>query len=192
MDVALATDADVPGVLAIYAPLVRDTCVSWEFEPPTLDEMRARVSRTTADGFPWLVAREGEAVRGYAYAHPFRARRGYRFTCESSIYVHEAARGRGLGLRLYEVLFEILRRQGFAEVIAGVTMPNDASLRLHERAGFRRVGTFERIGDKQGRALDATFLQRTLAPRVDAGDEPTPLRALLEAGALDDLALVAR
>lgn len=176
---ALATSEDVAGMLAIYAPLVRDTCVSWELEPPSHDELRSRVEHTMSDGFPWLVARSDDSVLGYAYAHPFRARRGYRFTCESSIYLHASARGQGLGARLYGALLEILRRQGFAVVVAGIALPNEASLRLHERMGFRPVGTFEGIGHKHGRVLDAAFLQRDLTPRVHPpGEAPVPFSAL--------------
>lgn len=191
---AVATEADVPGMLAIYAPLVRETCITWELEPPSTDELATRVAQALDGGFPWLVARapardggSASEVAGYAYAHPFRARRGYRFSCESSIYVHADHRGRGVGDRLYGALFECLRRQGFVAVVAGVTLPNDASLRLHARHGFRRVGTFEGIGHKHGRWLDAAFLQRELAPReAAAAEEPTAFRALLAAGALAD------
>lgn len=160
-----ATLEDAAGVHAIYAPIVRGTTISFEYDVPTVDEMRSRIARIRDGGYPWLIADDGGDVVGYAYAGPFRSRRAYDWTCEVSVYVHAAQRGRGIGGMLYERLFAVLRRQGFRVAVAGATWPNAASEALHLQFGFRQVGLFPGIGWKFDAWHDVIFWQLELRGR---------------------------
>jgi phosphinothricin acetyltransferase len=153
MDVVIraAGIEDAGAMLAIYAPYVIDTAISFEVEPPSLEDFRGRVARGTVS-YPWYVAERAadRAVVGYAYAGEFRARAAYRFTAETTVYVARGAHRSGIGRALMQTLLPELSRRGFHRVIAGVTLPNAASVGLHESLGFRPVGVFEEVGFKFG------------------------------------------
>lgn len=168
--IRVATPADAGAFLEIYAPVVRDTPISFEIEPPSASELAERVRATLVDR-PWLVL-EGEegAVGGYAYATAFRSRPAYRWCAEVSVYVRESHRGRGVGEALYRALLDALGAQGFRSAVAAVTLPNPASVALHERLGFEAVGVFRRVGYKFGRWHDVGWWQRSLGH----GEEPPP------------------
>jgi phosphinothricin acetyltransferase len=167
-----ATPADAPACAAIYAPYVTGTTVTFETEPPDAVEMGRRIAeaqRTHA----FLVledAGEGGRVVGYAYAGPFKARAAYRWSCEVSVYLDLARRGKGSGRRLYEELLERLTERGYRMAAAGMTQPNEASARLHAALGFEPVGTFRDIGWKHGAWHDVTWVQRRLGDPDDPGD----------------------
>lgn len=154
---------------SIYGPFVTHSVVSFEEAPPTAEEMAGRIA-TLSKLHPWLVAESEDEVIGYAYASPHRERAAYRWACDSAVYIGEGHRGRGLGRRLYGALFELLARQGMQVVCAGITLPNDASVALHEWSGFEPVGIYRRIGWKEGQWRDVWWGQRELAPR----DGPPP------------------
>lgn len=136
-----------------------------------------RRQRAQIDRHPWLVFEENGEVLAYAYASEHRARRAYRWSVEVSAYAHERARRRGIGRALYSCLLEFLRRQGYANAYAGITLPNPASLALHRAAGFSMVGVYPQIGFKQGRWHDVAWLQLRL--RDDSAPaEPLPTKAL--------------
>jgi len=157
---------------AIYAPHVEGSAVSFEERAPDAAEMGARIERYGA-GHAWLVAeREGEVV-GYAYATAFNERPAYRWSTSVSVYVAEAARGEGVGRALYEALFERLRERGFRMACAGITLPNEASVRLHESLGFEQIGVNPEIGFKEGAWHDVGWFQLELAPAPD-GPPPEP------------------
>jgi len=170
----LATEDDADAVLAIYAPVVRDTAISFELTPPDAAEVRSRIRNLLAHA-PWLVCVDGGSVIGYAYAAQFRARPAYRFTMESTVYVHADHRGRGVGRTLYTALFDCLRIQGFLGVIGGITLPNAASVALHESMGMRRVGSFEKCGFKFGAWHAVGFWEMELAPHAAEPREPMSL-----------------
>lgn len=181
--------SDVAGMLAIYGPVVVETPISWEYEAPTAEEFESRVRNILAAGYPWIVLEDeiGE-VAGYAYASDYRNRYGYRFCCESTIYIRADIRGRGWGKRLYETLLAILTRQGFVAVIGGLALPNPGSEALHRSVGFERVGVNEGIGYKFGEWHSVCFMQKELAPRSDPiGEKPLRFDDLLAAGALSDV-----
>lgn len=178
--IRLATEDDADAIAAIYAPVVLETPVSFELVPPDADEMRRRMREILKVG-PYLVREDEGRVVGYAYAGSFRARPAYRFTVETSIYVHADARGRGVGRSLYGVLLPCLVAQGFRRAIAGVTLPNAASVGLHESVGFRPVGVFHDVGFKFGTWHDVGFWEMQLAPRVDAPPAPLPVGDVLNA-----------
>lgn len=165
---------DLTRITAIYAHAVTSGTASYELEPPSQDEMAARFGVLEAGGFPYLVAEDRGAVAGYAYAGPFRPRRAYRFMVEDSIYIAPDAQGRGLGRLLLARLVEECTTLGFRQITAviGDGARNLASVRLHERAGFRHAGTLEGSGYKHGRWLDTVFMQ--LALNGGAGAPPDP------------------
>ncbi|HEX3911316.1 MAG TPA: arsinothricin resistance N-acetyltransferase ArsN1 family B [Solirubrobacteraceae bacterium] len=163
---------DAAACAAIYAPYVTDTAITFELQPPSNAEMARRIeaaSRTHA----WLVLeREGRVV-GYAYGARFHARPAYRWSCEVSVYLEPGRRRTGAGRTLYEALFERLRERGFRTAIAGMTLPNEASLGLHGALGFEPVGTYRRIGFKLGAWHDVAWMQRALAD--GEGEPPEPV-----------------
>jgi L-amino acid N-acyltransferase YncA len=163
--------ADAAAIAAIYAPYVTDTVITFELHTPDEAEMRARISAVTA-AHPWLVAEEDGRVVGYAYGAPYRARAAYRWVAEVGIYLAMETRGRGIGRGLYTALLEALTGAGYVAAMGVMTEPNAPSTLLHERLGFRNVGTQPGIGYKHGRWYDVTFWQRDLAPRPDEPAEP--------------------
>jgi len=163
---------DAAACAAIYAPHVEGSAVSFEEEPPDAGEMQARIVRYGAS-HAWLVAeREGE-VAGYAYATAFNERPAYRWSTSVSVYVAERARGQGVGRALYEALFERLRERGFRMACAGITLPNEASERLHDSLDFEQVGVNPGIGFKEGAWRDVGWYQLELAPASE-GPPPEP------------------
>ena len=166
-----ATAADAAACVAIYAPYVTDTAVTFEAEPPTVAEMAGRIG-TAQRRHAWLVLEEAGVVVGYAYAGPFKERAAYRWSCEVSVYLAAQRRGRGGGRRLYEALLERLTARGSRMAAAGMTQPNEASGRLHAAMGFEPVGTYRDIGWKFGAAHDVTWVQRRLGNVVAPGQDP--------------------
>jgi L-amino acid N-acyltransferase YncA len=159
---ALAGDLD--RITEIYADAVTHGTASYELEPPSRAEMGARFDSLAAGGFPYLVAEKDGALLGYAYAGAFRPRPAYRFIVEDSVYVAPDAKGQGVGLMLMQALIEACRVSGFRQIIAviGDGHADSASVRLHEKLGFRHSGRLEGSGYKHGRWLDTVFMQLSL------------------------------
>lgn len=173
MKIRPAESADVAAIAAIYRHHVLHGSASFETEPPTVGEMERRRAALTAGGYPYLVAADGNAILGYAYAGPYRPRAAYRNTVENSIYLRPDAAGRGLGGKLLATLIAETEARGFRQMVAVVgDSENVASVRLHERHGFRLVGVLRAVGHKHGRWLDSVVLQRALG----SGDEAEPVR----------------
>ncbi|MDQ1661177.1 MAG: hypothetical protein QOJ68_1157 [Blastococcus sp.] len=163
MRVRDATEDDAAACAAIYAPYVTDTAITFEYEPPTAVQMAARIAaaqRTHA----WLVLEDAGSVVGYAYAGPYKERAAYRWSCEVSVYLEPGRRRGGGGRALYEALLSRLTERGFRTAIAGMTLPNEASVGLHRALGFEPIGTTRRIGWKHGAWQDVAWAQRTLGP----------------------------
>ena len=156
-----ASPEDAEQIRSIYDPIVRETAISFELEPPGLDETRRRIEHTMKS-FPWLVWDDAGELNGYAYATRFRDRPAYDRSTEISVYVEESVRRRGVARGLIERLTDDLRRREFATAIAGITLPNPASVALFESLGFTHVGVFERVGYKFGTWHDVGFWQRHL------------------------------
>jgi L-amino acid N-acyltransferase YncA len=173
MELRLARREDGEGLRAIYAPIVLDTAISFETIPPTAQEMGTRVDKTVPS-FPWLVASDGR-IAGYAYAGPYATRDAYRWSASVSVYLREDARGSGLGRRLYTALFSLLEAQGFREMLAGISLPNQASVGLHESMGFKSVGIYRSVGWKLGAWHDVGHWQKPLARRDSAPSDPLTL-----------------
>jgi len=167
--IRLATDADAAAIAALYRPYVEDSRISFEEEAPNAAEVAQRMASPI---HPWLVAEEHGLMLGYASTSPMRNRRAYRWSVETGIYLDSAAQGRGLGRQLLSALLELLQRQGFVTVIAGIALPNDASVALHEKLGFTLSGIERGVGFKLGEWVDVGRWQRDLAPRTATLAEP--------------------
>jgi phosphinothricin acetyltransferase len=161
-------ERDAAACAAIYAPHVEGSPVSFEERAPDAAEMAARIERAR-EGHAWVVAQREERVVGYARAIRFRDNAAYRWSVTVSIYVAGGERGNGVGRALYEALFERLRERGFRMACAGITLPNQASVGLHESLGFEQVGVNREIGWKCGAWRDVGWYQLELTP---AGDGP--------------------
>ena len=180
--VRLAVAGDAPTIAAIYAPYVTGSPVSFETEPPTEEAMAARID-AGAGLHPWLVAVDGaDRIVGYAYGCAFRPRAAYRFAVETSVYVAAEAQRRGIGGRLYTALLPLLESQGFTQAIAAITLPNPASVRLHEMHGFAVAGVYREVGYKLGEWLSVGLWQRALAPLAIRPEEPRPVAAVWRDG----------
>jgi L-amino acid N-acyltransferase YncA len=161
-----ASEQDAEACAAIYAPYVTDTAITFEIDPPSPAEMSERIAaagRTHA----WLVLEDDGRVVGYAYGGPFKARAAYRWSCEVSVYLERGRRRTGAGRALYEALFERLAARGFRTAVAGMTLPNEASVGLHRALGFEPIGTYRKIGWKHDRWHDVAWAQRPLAADQD-------------------------
>lgn len=160
--IRVATPNDAAEIAAIYGPVVRRTTISFELEPPTVDEMRNRIGKTL-QRWPWLVSLDQEGVvNGYVYAGALRDRPAYQWSVEVSAYVREDARRSGVGRRLYGVLFEELRRLGYCQAFAGIALPNAGSIGLHESLGFTPIGVYRSVGYKFGQWRDVGWWQMAL------------------------------
>jgi len=185
-EIRVARADDGAGVAAIYDPIVRDTAISFEIDPPGEAEMRRRIV-ATLDTHPWLVCADGARVRGYVYASRHHERAAYRWSADVTVYVHEDSRGRGVGTALYTALLSLLVRQGFRQAYAGITLPNAGSVALHESQGFRRIGIFEDVGWKLGAWHPVGYWGRELVPAAAVPPEPLPFAKLRHDPALADL-----
>ena len=166
--IRIALESDIPAMLAIYAPFVEKTTVSFEYDVPTEEVFLQRFRAITAQ-FPWLVWEEDGRVLGYAYAAKPFERAGYSWCAEPSIYLREEARGRDVGRKLYAVLEAILDRQGYCVLYSLITSENKGSLAFHEKVGYRFCAELPGCGYKFGRNLSITWMEK----RSDSVDLPT-------------------
>jgi L-amino acid N-acyltransferase YncA len=167
-----ASERDAPACAAIYAPYVTDTAITFETDPPSPAEMAERIAAASRR-HAWLVLEEQGRVVGYAYGGPFNARAAYRWSCEVSVYMETARRRTGGGRALYSALLARLAQRGLRVAVAGMTLPNEASVGLHRAMGFEPVGTYRRIGFKHGSWHDVAWTQRALAEGQDPPAEPS-------------------
>ena len=156
---------DAAACAAIYAPSVNEGVASLEEVAPDAAELARRMTEIQA-GFPWLVAELDGVIAGYAYASSHRARTAYRWSVDVTVYVSGAHHRHGVGRALYARLFELLSAQGYHEACAGITLPNDASVGLHESLGFRPVGVYRQIAFKFGSWRDVGWWQKTSRPHL--------------------------
>jgi L-amino acid N-acyltransferase YncA len=158
-----ATADDIPAITEIYRHHVLHGSGSFEIVPPDEEEFSRRLEEIERRGLPWLVAEVDNAVVGYAYAGPFRAREAYRFTLEDSIYVRPEAMGKGVGRLLLEKLIEACRDGGYKQLIAVIgDSTNVGSIRVHEVCGFKHSGVLKNVGIKSDRWLDVVLMQLEL------------------------------
>lgn len=175
--IRLAREEDIQAILDIYAPHIIDSHHSFEIEVPKLVDFRERVF-STLETHPWLVYIWEEQVAGYAYAGPHRSRSSYQWTTESSVYVHPAYHRKGIAKALYEALIELLELQGFVNMYAIIALPNEASIRFHERMGFQPIGICQQVGFKRGQWIDTSWWQYVIHQRPSNPTPPIPFQKL--------------
>lgn len=175
--IALAQRDDVPAILAIANSAAALGVANLATEPEPLEQWLDAYD-ATQERYPWLVARHGSRVVAFAKAGPHKARGAYDWSAEVTVYVDPALHRQGLGRRLYGQLIPLMRRQGFATLTAGISLPNPGSEALHEAFGFERCATFERIGFKAGRWRSVGYWQLHL--HIDDG-APPPIRPVRQA-----------
>jgi L-amino acid N-acyltransferase YncA len=177
----LAGPNDAAALADIYAPYVLETTISFELEPPDVDEMAGRVA-AVGQFHPWLVLELDGRVHAYAYASRWRTRPAYDWIAETSIYVARESVGRRLGEPLYRALLDLLALQGFWWAYGGIALPNPESQRFHVRLGFEWLGCFPAVGYKFGRWCDLEFWRYRLgAADTDAAAPPAAVRAIGDA-----------
>jgi len=167
----LATVDDARAIADVYAPYVRDTIVSFETEAPGADEIASRIARIGRQ-YPWLTASSDGRVVGYAYACENRSRPAYRWSVDAAVYLDASAQRRGIGSALYRRLFALLRAQGHVNAFAGISLPNPASVALHEAFGFALIGVHRHVGYKLGAWRDVGWWQLALREPPTEPTEP--------------------
>ena len=158
-----AHPGDAGRIAAIYSHYVAHTAITFEESEVTTAEMESRIREVLASGLPFLVVESAGEVAGYAHASKWKGRCAYRFSVEVSVYIQHGVVGRGFGSALYHDLCPLLADKGFHALIGGIALPNDASIRLHEKFGFRQVARFPEVGFKFGRWVDVGYWQRTMS-----------------------------
>ncbi|NRF71792.1 N-acetyltransferase family protein [Aquincola sp. S2] len=172
MKIRTATAADAEAIAAIYRPIVLDTTISFEWVPPTVDELQARIAKTLAK-YPWLVAVDAnDAVAGFAYAGGHRDAPSYQWSVNTSVYVRDDVRGQGVGKLLYQALHRQLVDLGYFRAFAGIALPNPASVALHESVGYRALGVYENVGFKFGAWRDVGWWSKELQPPAQKPEPP--------------------
>ena len=172
-----AAPADAKALLAIYTPYVEQTAITFEYDVPTLEEFTSRI-QTTLRKFPYIIAEEDNEILGYAYASPFKERAAYGWSVETSIYVKQNQRQKGIGRLLYDRLEEILKKQGVLNVNACIGYPQiedeyltQDSVRFHEKLGYSMVGTFHKCGYKFGRWYDMVWMEKFIGQHDTSGNQ---------------------
>jgi phosphinothricin acetyltransferase len=163
LQVRVATEEDASSLLEIYAPYVEKTVITFEYDVPTVEEFRERI-RHTLKRYPYLVAEENGSLLGYAYVSAFKGRAAYDWSVETSIYVREDIRGRGIGKMLYRALEETLKKQHICNLCACIAYPNPASEEFHHKFGYRTAAHFHNSGYKGQQWVDMIWMEKELCP----------------------------
>jgi L-amino acid N-acyltransferase YncA len=177
--IRVATPADAAAVLEIYGPFCDDSPITFETERPAIAEVENRI-RKINERFPWLICEKDDQVLGYAYAGPHRDRAAYRWSVDVAIYISGNHRGVGIGTALYTVLLELLRIQGYFKAYAGITLPNPASVRVHQRLGFSLIGIYKQVGYKAGAWHDVAWWDLSLQPADHPPEEALLMRDAIQ------------
>ena len=175
----LATEKDVPEILEIYAPYVENTTVSFEYDVPCRRSFLQRFYDITAQ-YPWLVWEEDGRILGYAYASAPYSRAAFAWCAEPSIYLREEAKGRGIGKKLYTVLEKLLDLQGYHMLYALITAENTASIRFHEKNGYKFSVEFPNCGYKFGRWLGLVWMEKPIKIVQSPSGFPKPYSAIVQ------------
>lgn len=180
MEIRTAKIEDAAEILKIYAPYVEKTAITFEYDVPTLEEFKRRIENTLKN-YPYLVAEDKGEILGYCYCSPFKEREAYKYSVETTIYIREDSKGRGIGKLLYEKLEEILKRQNITNLNACIgsceiedeTLTND-STRFHEHMGYKLVGEFHNCGYKFGRWYNMLWMEKFILDHLDAPGDFIP------------------
>ena len=157
----LAQLSDAEDLLNIYAPYVKNTDITYEYEVPSIDEFRRRMENVLSK-FPYIVAIVDDKIAGYVYASTFRQRVVYNWGLETSIYIMEQIQGNHLGEKLYKILEAILQKQNITNLYASITYPNPQSIMFHTKMGYKKIAHFTKCGYKAGKWLDMIFMEKMI------------------------------
>jgi phosphinothricin acetyltransferase len=160
--VRCARSEDAEQVVAIYNHYVATSVITFEEDAVVASEMANRILEIQAASLPWLVAEMESRIVGFAYAGKWKTRAAYKFSTEVTVYVRDGLGGWGIGSKLYGQLLPELKSGGMHTAIGGVALPNEASIRLHEKFGFKKTAHFEEVGFKFNRWVDVAYWQRRL------------------------------
>ena len=174
INIRLAREEDSSAMLAIYAPYITDSTTSFELEVPSEKVFWQRVQKVLQQT-PWLVCEWDGQLAGYAYAGAHRSREAYSWSTELSVYVHPGFRKRNIATVLYQAVVDIVRLQGYCNILAGITLPNPVSLAFHKNFGFSSIGVYRKVGYKFGAWRDTHWLQMFIG---DSNATPQPITAL--------------
>lgn len=171
MGIRLATIDDTKQILEIYTPYVEATSISFETIVPSIEEMETRIKHTLENN-PWIVFEEDKCILGYAYASKHRERAAYKWAVDASIYVRQDCREKGIGKALYTALISILKLQEYCNVYAGICLPNEASVGIHEYFGFKKIAQYNKVGNKFNKWHDVGWWELFLKQHEDKPGEP--------------------
>ncbi|AEV28110.1 sortase-like acyltransferase [Sphaerochaeta pleomorpha str. Grapes] len=174
--IRLVRDSDAQEILAIYAPYIKETAITFEYEIPSLSAFKHRIKEISTD-YPYLVYLSDNKITGYAYAHRYRERMAYQWNAELSVYVHPLYLHQGIGKELYGTLIELVKLQNIKNVYGGVTIPNEGSEHLHTSFGFEKVGVYHKTGYKCGKWHDVMWYEKKIGPY---SIEPKPFISITE------------
>ncbi|WP_128546321.1 GNAT family N-acetyltransferase [Larkinella soli] len=177
MTIRFATPSDAPALLAVYAPYITDSVISFEYEVPSVEEFAGRVEAVYRQ-LPYLLAERDGQVLGFAYASRHAERMAYQWSVNTSVYLHADAHRQGIARSLYTRLFDCLIRQGYCNAFAGITLPNEKSEGFHRAMGFGLIGTYSNTGYKFGQWHSVAWYQRILQPYPDHPQPPIPITGL--------------
>ncbi|WP_283607831.1 GNAT family N-acetyltransferase [Faecalispora anaeroviscerum] len=174
MALRFATPEDAPRLIAIYAPYILNTCITYEYTVPSVEEFAERI-RTISRRMPYLVYEKDGIILGYAYASPHMTRAAYQWDAELSIYMDERHHRSGVGRMLYKTLIALLKELGYYNLYALISIPNDRSIGFHRSLGFKQVGVYPHTGYKLGRWNDLAILEYCTQPQLK---HPVPTKSI--------------
>ena len=179
--IRLANKQDAAQILDIYRPYIENTSISFETIVPSIEEMETRIERVLVNN-PWLVFEESNIILGYAYASLHHERAAYKWAVDVSVYVRQDCRGKGIGKTLYTELLSVLKLQGYCNVYAGICLPNESSVGIHECFGFKKVAHYNKVGYKLGQWHDVGWWELFLEQHNPEPSEPLPLSNIEQYG----------
>lgn len=175
MEIRFVKDSDLREVLDIYQYYIKNTDITFDYEVPLLPAFKDSLQETMMS-MPFLVAVEENQVVGYAYANKFKGKKAYDWAVETTIYIDHKCTHQGIGVKLYDALFSILKELGYCRCYACITYPNPGSIAFHQKFGFEEVGMFHRSGYKFGRWIDMIYMELSLQET----DDPQPPKSIHE------------
>ena len=185
-NIRLAEPRDYAGMLAVYTPYVVETAITFEYDVPSLSEFAERISKITSH-YPCLVCEAKDQIVGYTYGSVHRVKTAYQWSTESTIYIDKEFHGKGVARVLYDALLSVLELQGFVNVYAGVTVPNEKSEKFHAAMGFAEIALFDKIGYKLGNWHNLKFYEMYLREHPANPVPPVPITAVLNTVGFNDV-----
>jgi phosphinothricin acetyltransferase len=182
--IRLIKESDSGDVLEIYKPYILDTVITFEYEVPSLEGFTRRIKAVTSE-YPWLVLLLEDKIAGYAYASKHRDRTAYQWSVDSAVYLSPAVHGKGIARILYESLFSILQLQGYYNVYAGISLPNERSVGFHKAMGFEEIGIYKKTGYKHGNWHNTAWFQLHLTEHRDDPSIPGKISELTGTSSFD-------